>query len=511
MSLNKQIGERIRIARKHAGLTQQELGKKLVRSGAAIAYLEQGKRRVSPDMLSQIAEITERPMAYFYEPGGGNAAVLTDRLSELRYQLSEIKSVLDDTEKQKKVVEEKKKIYYHAFNRSLDGVCISDLKGDILDVNEALLNMLGYERGELVGQDVRFFCPAHDQMSDENLKKLMRSVPWSGEVDATRKNGEVFTVSLAVSLVTNLDKAPIGFMAVVQDITEQKKSERSIRQLQATIDHSHEGFSFWNEEGVCQYMNDAHAALLGYKTAKACLNKNIWDLFYGMSRNDYLEYRENLLKQKKHSSGEQTLTNAKGETTEVEISTTSLFEGDQYKGHICRAVDISERKKGEEILRNLVSVTSKSTCDSFYSMITRHLAAAFQVQYAFICRIADDMKKAEVVCMWDGLKYSESFTYDLKGTPCAEVVNKKVCLFADGLQEKFPEDEWLIEQGIESYLAIPLFTSSGNPLGHLGVMDTKPLRSPYQIESILEIFAVRVAGEMEVEEELNVTPSRSPA
>ncbi|HYG60957.1 MAG TPA: EAL domain-containing protein [Thermoanaerobaculia bacterium] len=51
--------------------------------------------------------------------------------------------------------------------------------------------------------------------------------------------------------------------------------------------------------------------------------------------------------------------------------------------------------------------------------------------------------------------------------------------------------------GIESMVAVPLFSSGGRPLGHIGVMDVKPLPPGLPALSILKIFAARVAAEVE--------------
>jgi len=65
MTLNHRIGQQIRKARKLAHLTQKQLGDKLGRSGATIAYLEQGKRRVSPNLLEEVAQYTNKPLSFF--------------------------------------------------------------------------------------------------------------------------------------------------------------------------------------------------------------------------------------------------------------------------------------------------------------------------------------------------------------------------------------------------------------------------------------------------------------
>ena len=41
--------------------------------------------------------------------------------------------------------------------------------------------------------------------------------------------------------------------------------------------------------------------------------------------------------------------------------------------------------------------------------------------------------------------------------------------YPSGVADLFPNDVWLQEEGIESYLAIPLYGTDGNPVGYLGV------------------------------------------
>lgn len=61
----KKIGEKIRIARLEAGLTQEDLGKKLNISGAAVGYFESGKRKIGIALLKEISKIVDKPMSFF--------------------------------------------------------------------------------------------------------------------------------------------------------------------------------------------------------------------------------------------------------------------------------------------------------------------------------------------------------------------------------------------------------------------------------------------------------------
>ncbi|MHC4062360.1 MAG: PAS domain S-box protein [Planctomycetota bacterium] len=78
-------------------------------------------------------------------------------------------------------------------------------------------------------------------------------------------------------------------------------------------------------------------------------------------------------------------------------------------------------------------------------------------------------------------------------------MGQRLCLYPEGVQEKFPEDHLLVDLGVESYLGAPLFGSSGEALGLLAVMDDKPMGSIQHAEAIMTIFGSRATAELERE------------
>jgi signal transduction histidine kinase/CheY-like chemotaxis protein len=65
------------------------------------------------------------------------------------------------------------------------------------------------------------------------------------------------------------------------------------------------------------------------------------------------------------------------------------------------------------------------------------------------------------------------------------------------VQALFPHAPLLAPLQIESYMAVPFFNSTGTPLGLLGVMDRKPLENVQLTETLLSIFSMRIAAELE--------------
>src|SRR2546425_11412475 len=82
-------------------------------------------------------------------------------------------------------------------------------------------------------------------------------------------------------------------------------------------------------------------------------------------------------------------------------------------------------------------------------------------------------------------------------TPCQEVVEGATRHYGAGLQRLFPKDVILVELGAESFLGIPMLDASGRVIGHLAVMDDKPMEEPPRGMSVLKVFASRAAAELE--------------
>ncbi|WAL62416.1 GAF domain-containing protein [Thermocoleostomius sinensis] len=145
-----------------------------------------------------------------------------------------------------------------------------------------------------------------------------------------------------------------------------------------------------------------------------------------------------------------------------------------------------------------------ATGDAFFLALVQQFTKTLGVDYAFIGLVdssdhfADrpDTVKTIAVCA-DG-EIIDNFEYSLRGTPCQEVLQtRKLCLYPSGVQSQFPHAPLLVPLQVDSYAAIPFFDSVGAPLGLLAVMGRTPLSNLQLAESLLTIFALRIATELE--------------
>ena len=142
----------------------------------------------------------------------------------------------------KRVVESVSKHRLQQLNRLLiqslesarDGIMITDLHGTILHVNQALCDLTGYIRDELLGRTPSLLKSGHHPA--ERYRELWRTIlnrqSWQGELTNRRKDGSVFEASLTISPILDSQGRLTHFVGIQRDVTEHKQLERQLLQAQ---------------------------------------------------------------------------------------------------------------------------------------------------------------------------------------------------------------------------------------------------------------------------------------
>jgi formate hydrogenlyase transcriptional activator len=148
------------------------------------------------------------------------------------------------------------------------------------------------------------------------------------------------------------------------------------------------------------------------------------------------------------------------------------------------------------IVQLLAEGTAAATGDEFFRSLAKHAALALGARYAFVAESLSSLESRSLA-YWEGSGYGEGFSYRFEGTPCKRVAEGYVCATQTRLQQLFPEDQWLQQIGVDSYVGVPLTTRDGRVLGHLAVLHTTPLQPSTEQLSALQIFASRACSELE--------------
>jgi formate hydrogenlyase transcriptional activator len=150
-----------------------------------------------------------------------------------------------------------------------------------------------------------------------------------------------------------------------------------------------------------------------------------------------------------------------------------------------------------EVLRLILEGTSRSTGEEFLQSLVRSLAAAIDVEFAFVAEFADSPSSVRTLAFYGDGRFLENSAWELEGTPCEDVIRGNLCHHASNVYRLFPNDLPLVEKAIESYLGVPLSDADGRTIGHLAVFDRRPMPlDPVQLQ-MFRIFASRAAAELE--------------
>ncbi len=152
----------------------------------------------------------------------------------------------------------------------------------------------------------------------------------------------------------------------------------------------------------------------------------------------------------------------------------------------------------ETALREIVEGTAAATGAEFFGSLVRHLASALRVRSSLVTeRLSGLPTRVRVLALWDGERFHEPFEYEVEAHPCAGVYAANLCHYPRRLREVFPSDPYLAAIRAESYLGIALEDSERRILGHLAVIDDRPMKNDSQRLDILKIFAARAGVELE--------------
>lgn len=151
-----------------------------------------------------------------------------------------IKIDISDRKRMEKELKEANDFLINLIESSVDGIIVTDMKGDILIFNKGAENILGYKAEEVVGKmKIRSIYPPG--VAKEVMEKL-RSPDYGGMGKLTsfpivhrRKDGELIEGDLSASLIYDENGMEIASVGIFKDLRERLKIERELREMQQAL------------------------------------------------------------------------------------------------------------------------------------------------------------------------------------------------------------------------------------------------------------------------------------
>jgi PAS domain S-box-containing protein len=236
------------------------------------------------------------------------------------------------------------------FETSKDGLLLIDKQtGDIVNVNPAIVEMLGYCSEEFIGkkpEDIGLLKEIKD--FKDTIEELIQAGFINYEdVFAETKQGQLISVDIHL-----VDRARF-IQCNVRDVTERKKAEEALQEskdkISQILNSTAEGIYGLDLSGNCVFCNPASIRILGYHDENDIKGKNMHDLIQHTKADGtpYLKEECTILKafQKGeyiHSDNELFLR-SDGKGFPVEYWTYPILKDDRVTGAVVSFIDITDR------------------------------------------------------------------------------------------------------------------------------------------------------------------------
>ena len=282
-------------------------------------------------------------------PAEITTAIFTDSVGKLKTSMI-IRDVTERNRAEESLRESEEK-YYKLVNFSPYCIVLHS-EGKMTYVNEASIKLFGgKDRDDFIGKPILDFVhPDFRNVVKNRLKQLAgKSIVPLIEEKFIRLDGTFVEVEVSATPIT-LNGEPF-VQVVFNDITERKRSEKSMReyaeQYRTMVSATLFGFLLVGEKGKLLDVNDTYCSMSGY-TKEELLNLSISDLEVIDKPEDVARRIQRIIErgteqfESKHRAKD-------GRVFDIEISISFLYSQKQFIGFIR---EITDRKRAEEELKN---------------------------------------------------------------------------------------------------------------------------------------------------------------
>ncbi len=286
-------------------------------------------------------------------------------------------------------------------------VVITDRDGTIEWVNPAFTRVTGYAAEEALGKNPRILQSGlHDSAFYADLwNTILSGQVWRGEIVNKRKDGSLYIEKAVISPVRDEEGEIIRFIAIKEDITEQRKAEQAARESERRFALMAEAapIMIWmtNADGMDGYVNRAWREFMGCREGDD-LNRVWEERIHPHEREALIHTYQQCVQARMPFIAEYRLRRADGEYRWVsDHGEPRLDESGRFLGMIGVFYDITEERQQSALLAAIAAVNKALARaihpQDMYNRIVREINRLLEVDAAMLEVIHPETEQIEIV------------------------------------------------------------------------------------------------------------------
>ena len=377
------------------------------------------------------------------------------------------------------------------FDQAAVGIAVANLSNQFQEANQKLCDFLGYPLDEL--RQLTFLQVTHPEDLAETSKELRRllagEIPhYSLEKRYVRKDGGIVWSRTTVTVLRGVNGKPVQFIGIIEDITERKQVGEIRNRLAAVVESSDDAIISKRLDSTITTWNTGAERMFGYaadevigKSIAILIPPNYVDeepmILARLGRGERIDHYETVRRRKDGS-----LLNVSLSVSPVKDATGKIIGASKI------ARDITQRKRAEETLREQARVlellnttgTSIAAQLDLQSLVQTVTDAATQLSGAkfgaFFYNVIDARGESFLLFTLSGAPREAFEKFGLpRNTPVfnptfrGEGVVRSADITKDPRYGTMAPHHGMPKGHlpVRSYLAVPVISRSGEPIGGL--------------------------------------------
>jgi diguanylate cyclase (GGDEF)-like protein/PAS domain S-box-containing protein len=244
--------------------------------------------------------------------------------------------------------------YRRLFEESRHALYISTRDGDFVDINRAMLNLLGYTRRELLQRNASTLY-----VEPEEREKFKRQVEGRGsvrnyEVQLKNRHGLILDCLVTATARRSATGQITGYEGIIEDVTERKRATEALRRseeyFRSLIENALDTITILDANGTVLYESPSVERVLGY-APEEMVGASVFEFIHP----DDAPRVKGVFQQAEKRTGmtsslELRFRHRDGSWRILEAVGRNLLHDPSVGGVVVNARDVTERKEAEDRL-----------------------------------------------------------------------------------------------------------------------------------------------------------------
>jgi PAS domain S-box-containing protein len=246
----------------------------------------------------------------------------------------------------------------------LDSIIMINASGIIVSTNAAVAKMFGYQAEELVGKNIKMLMPEPNRSNhDGHLARyqstgMTKAIGVDRELEGLTRSGKVFPMDLTITELSL--EGQRMFVGLIRDISERRQAEVMRDRFAAVVDSSDDAIISKTLEGIITGWNRGAEKVFGYSASEA-VGRPMLRLLPPERLSEESEILACIGRGQSVEHFETVRVRKDGTKIDVSVTISPIRDSNGVIAGASKiARDITERKCGEEVLREKEHLLSES-------------------------------------------------------------------------------------------------------------------------------------------------------